>query len=186
MEVTSDILLDNLKKGDISAFETIYKLYYKTIFRFVNKFLKNTENAKEVTTDIFLAFWNQREKIVIKKNIGAYLIVTARNHCLNFLRTKNRLLSQNDLQLVELELYYFEDEKITDAISSNELEKHILIFVDQLPMQQKTVFQLSRSQGLSNEEIAQKLNLSKRTVETHLFMALKFLREKLKAETLMF
>ena len=129
----------------------------------------------EIVQNLFVHLYENRSSLVITTSIESYLFQSVRNRCLNQIK-------QWKTQKEHLEKYSTEQDGAEDleaTIRENELEHAIFKIVDSLPSQRQNVFIMSRVNGLSNTEIAEKLNISKRTVETHISHALKILREKL-------
>ena len=131
--------------------------------------------AKELVQNLFVHLYENRSSLVITTSLESYLYQSVRNRCLNQIK-------QWKTQKEHLENYLWEHESsanLETTIRQNELEHAVFKIVESLPSQRKNVFLLSRVKGLSNSEIAGKLNISKRTVETHISHALKDLKVKL-------
>lgn len=175
------ILLEKLKNDDELAFKNIYFLYYNKLYAFARNFLNDNELAQDIVADVFYKIWKNREILDIKTSLKAYLYTSVKNLCLNKLRTLNKelkIIDDTELKIKEIEINYYTD-LLVNEISALELEDMINDFVSKMPEKQKMVFLLSRSEGLSSDEISKNLGISKRTVETHLYNAIKYLKEKL-------
>lgn len=183
MQINDTILLQRLKEGDYFAFEHLFKTYHLKLFSFAKRILKDDTLARETVHDVLLRLWNRKNKIVLKKSLESYLIISTKNQCINYLRTRKseiKALSDKDINLIEDELDYYQAEGILDILMSADLEDRIQNAIQQLPKQQQKVFILSRFDGHSSREISRELKLTLRTVETHLYLALKFIKTKLK------
>ena len=161
-------------QADEAAFSEIFRRYDKRIYPFVLKMIKTNAVAEELTQEIFIKLWFNRQKLNVVNNPSSYLFTIAANHTLDHIRKKlNERKMLNSLS------------DILTNNSSNNAEESMLFrdceaLVQQavlgLPAQQKKVYTLSRQQGLSNEEIARQLNLSPNTVRNHLSEALRSIR----------
>lgn len=183
MDSNDLILLQKLKGESYDAIEHIFKTYHKKLVSFARRIVKNNHHADDIVMDVFIKFWNQRESIIINKSIEAYLITSVKNQCLNYLRSHKNMLkhySETDLKLYEFELKYYENDQVIEKMNAAKLEEKINEVILKLPPKQQEVFRLSRSEDLKTDEIAVKLNISKRTVETHIYNALKYLKEEIK------
>ncbi len=169
-------LFELIKNGDEQAFETVFHHYYKSLCLFATQMLKDDTEAEEIVQDLFVKIWEKRNRINIESSVKNYLIRSVKNLCLNYIKhnkiknlhTKN-ILSESDSEL--------QDEN--NFIEVDLLQK-IEECVDSLPDKRREIFRLSREEGLKYREIAEKLNISVKTVETQMGLAFKTLREKLK------
>lgn len=170
-KITNEIL-DALRIGDHDAFEVVFIAYYKKIKLFIIGYIKSEEDAEELTEDLFVTLWTKRDSIDTSKSFNAYMHTIARNAAINFLERKH-------LQNIYLSNTEFPELSTTaeDELIARELELHIDRIVDQMPNQRKQIYNLSRNEGLSNEEIAMRLNTTKRNVESQLSLALKEIRK---------
>lgn len=173
-EKTDDILLLKLiQEGDESAFKHLFETYFTPLCRFMNVYLPEKEIIEELVLDIFVYVWENRKKLQINISFKAYLFQAARNRVLNVLRQDKKSISLNEIDA---------DSLSADANSLEEEELYNLIqeAVLALPDKCKEVFQLSRNEDLSNQEIATKLNVSVKTVEAQITKALKRIKGSLK------
>lgn len=170
------LLFEQTKKSGIKAFETLFYRYYSFLCAYASKMLDDRDVAEEIVQDLFVEIWEKRAQLIIETSIKSYLFQSVRNRCLNLIqhhkiRTKyaERLLSETAHSVSVDEVYVEFDlaEKIEDAIGS-------------LPEKRQEIFRLSREEGLKYREIAEKLNISIKTVETQMSLAIKTLRERLK------
>ena len=175
-------MLKKLKKGDYITFELLFKEYQPKLFAIACRILKDSEKAHEIVHDVFLNIWNNHKTIEIKKTLEAYLVVKVKGYSLNALRKnvkEKNLISETEISFFKLETEFYQNEDITSKMISDNLFNRFEEAMKDLPDQQQIIFRLSRIEGLTAGEIAEKTNTSKRTVETHIYNALKNLKIKL-------
>ena len=176
MEQESDLLLLNgIQKGDSDAFELLFRKYYASLCVFAVKYIHDSDSAREIVQDLFVSLWENRANIGIEKSLKSYLTVAVRHNCVRFLKQQNAnrpidTLSENE----------YPEDYLYDSLELDELYKQLLNAIEQLPEQCKKIFKLSRFEELKYSEIAEKLGLSVKTIETQMGRALKMLREKFK------
>ena len=166
-ENPDDILLLNLiKEGDSLAFRHFFETYFTSLCRFMHVYISDKAVVEELALDIFVYFWENRKTVRIQYSLKAYLFQAARNKCLNELRQKKKTVSLDDIHqdVIDTEVMSLENE---------ELYRLIQDAVFALPDKCKEVFNLSRNENLSNKEIAEKLDISLKTVEAQITKALK-------------
>jgi len=168
-------MIKGLRSGRDSAYEELFKEFYKPLTVFANSYVKDLETGKEIVQDLFVHLYEKRRTLVISTSLKSYLYQSVRNRCLNHLKHQQVQKMHHDQMKPELD----STDNLEDKIRENELEHMVSKVVDQLPPRCKRIFIMSRVTGLSNGEIAEQLEISKRTVETQISNALKVLREKL-------
>ena len=177
MELTEDNdLYIKLKAGDEQAFQALFKKYYSAMCHFARQFLNDTELAEETAQDMFVKIWEKRESLNIQSSVKHYFFRSIRNHCLNQIQHEkikkqyaNTVIESANQEIIT-EQYFMEVGLI------QRIEKCI----DGLPPKRQEIFRLSREQGLKYKEIADTLNISVKTVEAQMGLALKYLRDELK------
>ena len=166
-----DLLLLNLiREGDKLAFRHLFEMYFTPLCRFMHTYINEKVVVEELALDLFVYVWENRKMLQIHLSLKAYLFQSARNRCLNELRKKRQTISLDELD---------KDVVDTDIISLEEDELYQLIqeAVLNLPEKCREVFLFSRNDNLTNKEIAEKMNISVKTVETQITKALKRIKE---------
>lgn len=181
MKVDKNILV-NLKNGDEKAFETLFWEYNSHVYHFIYSLLYEKSLAEDLTQTVFLKIWEKRNTIDPEQGFDAYLFTIARN--LVYKETQNRLLSEKFMQTVQAQLSDT-DSLMEEKIDAESLREYINGLVEELPPARREIFRLSRNEHLSYKEIAERLSISEKTVETQLNRALRFLREKLSSNNLL-
>ena len=170
-------LLSKLREGDEDAFNCIFNMYYKGLVLYANKFLMDHDKAEEAVQGIFVKLWSDREQIIINTSLKTYLQKSVQNKCLDILKHKKVVQDYKDKiakQPVE------QTDNSEDLILFAELYERIEYSINNLPENCREIFKLSRYEGLKYIEIAQKMNISIKTVEVQIGKALKKLRDDLK------
>jgi RNA polymerase sigma-70 factor (family 1) len=166
-----DILLQKIQNGDQNGFKEFYHKQFFKLYQFAYSFLHSKEPSEEVTNDVFLALWQKRAKIDMIENINVYLYVSVKNACLNFLRRSNIPVP---VSIDDLSVYHFQ--LIADPellFNQKELQNQIREAVEQLPPRCRLIFKLVKEDGLSYKEVASILELSTKTIDSQLCLALK-------------
>jgi RNA polymerase sigma-70 factor (family 1) len=175
------ILFDLVAKGDTGAFRSLYERYRQSLYGTAIKLCKSTEQAEEILQEVFINVWINRVKLPAVEKPDAYLFVILFNAVKNFLRKD----SNRERILRNAAKYRSESVNTTEeSIDFNEKQVLVEKAILQLSPQQKLVYTLSRKDGLSIDEIAEKTQLSRNTVKTHLGRALEFIRNYLDAAML--
>ena len=171
----SIVIIEKFKKGDIHAFSKIFAKLYPVICAFSRKYLKDSHESEDVTQDIFIELWNQRNIFESFEQIKAYLYISAKNKCLNIIKHTNikEKYKQITASVRDVESSFEEDVIRTEVIA------HIKNSIDKLPGQRKKVIMLSLN-GYKNNEIAEELNISVNTVKLHKKLAYESLKKELK------
>lgn len=177
-KITKEILV-RLSQDDETAFDVIYWSYNTHVYNFANSLLYSPSAAQDITQNVFLKIWEKRHEIDPEQNFNAYLFTIARN--LVYKETEHRLLAEQ----ITLELREGRDE--VDCSTEQELDMHFTEayyrrLVEALPPARREIFKLSRFQKMSNKEIAARLSLSEKTVETQLYRATSYLKKYLLTE----
>jgi len=169
-------IMSPLKKGDIFCFEDIYLEYNKKIYSFSLSFLKNKEDSEGVVQVVFLTLWRKRTEINVNQDIGSYLFTitynTIRKHFRKLARERKHLKEFSKSVLTE-------DDSTNSIIEYNNLLEIAESAIELLPSRQKTIYHYSMREGLTTKEIAEKLEISTRTVENHLYRAKSHLKKRI-------
>lgn len=163
----------NYRESD--TFESLFNLYYSGLIVYANHFTSQTEISEDIVHDVFISLWEKRGTLQLEST-KAYLFASVRNRCLNHLAQlkirntyQEHLLEKGDITGLLTWEYYVE----------SELREHIEKAIHQLPPQCQKIFIMSRFDNKPISQIAEELELSPRTVEKHIEVALKKLRRDL-------
>jgi RNA polymerase sigma-70 factor (family 1) len=170
------ILFEKIRAGNEKAFEALFRHYYPQLCFYATQILKNPSAAEEIVQELFVRLWEKRKETEIEISLKNYLFRAAKNHCLNFIKHNQIRNEYSQKVLAESEPYSAENE----FESQTELFRKIEESISALPEKRQEIFRLSRQEGLKYREIAEKMNISIKTVETQMGLAIKILREKLR------
>ncbi len=180
---TDQLLVKALRKGDFKAFETLFFKYNKKLYYFAKGHLGSREDAEGLVQEVFIKIWEKREDLNEYLSFNSYIFTITFKAILKHFRTKSREKKYMDQFFSD---FIDESNETSVEVEYNNLLELANKAIEKLPEKRKLVYILSRKKGFTNQEIAEQLNISKRTVETHLQHALKFLREKLDKNSLFF
>ena len=182
MAMSTPNMWKKVRKGNIKAFEILYKSYFPSLCLYCYGLIPDEEIVKEIVNDVFLKIWDKRRDIDIQHGIKPYLFRCVHNACLDHMRLKKNI---RHYQIIDIsdeirELADPDEEYIFQQIALKGLEKDVTASIDKLPDKCKEIFILSRYELLSYTEISERLNISVNTVKTQISRALDSLRVSLK------
>lgn len=170
-------LLQQVAEGDGEAFRILFLHYGPMLKTFLLKLSKSRETAEDLVHDVFLEIWKNREQLTQIEQFKPYLFRAVHNRAhRSFERQAKESLILHELRKEQSLAVSFEGE---DRISTEEVRNFIRQAVDKLTSQQKKIFLLSRHEGLSHRDIADRLGISSQSVSNHLSDALRFLRDEI-------
>lgn len=180
MEIKESVLqqlVKDLSKGDEKAFGKLYHLYGEKVYHIARKMNLGHEDAEGIVQEVFLKIWKKRANLDPELSINAYMIAIVRSLVIKKAKKEARFFAY---QQYKIPLLSFETSSDPEReLIYNDFQQFSSELIDQLPPAQKQVFVLRNVDNLSVDEIAEKLNLSRRTVENQIFRATKGIREKL-------
>lgn len=176
LNMSDQLLIDRLKRGEETAYEILFKEYYKVLTVFANKYLKDLEVSKELVQELFVHLYEKRTNLEINSSLKSYLFRSVHNRCINLINAKKIRDKYAERMNYSRELA---QNVIDEEVNLTEIEGALYKAIGELPPKCRAIFKMNRFEGLSNAEIAVKLTLSKRTVETQISKALKILKLKL-------
>lgn len=170
-------LLSQIANGDEIAFNALFNHYQRKIFSISWKLTGVRSAAEDVVQEVFIKLWVHKENLPEIDNFNAYINRVVSNHIYNMLR---KVAHENTFLKETIASRRGDADNCMDTISYRELQNTLHRIITQLPPQQKRVYQLSRDEGLTYEEIAERLHIGKATVKTHMIEALRAIRVHLK------
>lgn len=165
-----------VSSGDRDAFAEVFRQLSSALVRYARSITCDEALAYDVLQDVFLKFWENRESLTPHTSLKAMLYTMVRNRSLNAIRERERRSPANHAASLT-------ERAISDSgeppLSVKDLDSHIQSWIDELPKRRAEAFRLSRFAGLSHQEIGRVMEVSERTVGTHILLALRFLRVRL-------
>ena len=168
-------ILRRMIEGDENAFKYFFDAYYDDLCNFVNSYLRDESLSEDVVQSIFIYLWEKKDSLPANCSIKSYLYTASKNKSLNQLRNaknKNRIMGE---LLTQPEL--ISDEEANLFLEFEELKSIISDAVDVLPSQCKIIYQLSRNEGMTNKEIAERLGITTKTVENQMTIAIRKMKD---------
>jgi RNA polymerase sigma-70 factor (ECF subfamily) len=169
-----------LPDKDLRVFESIYNAYFPILYNYVVQIVKDRTEAEDIVSDVFLKLWEEKDTITFQTSVKSYLFKSAYNHSINVLKHKKIQGQYEDyFQHLNLLAEAGADYPLSQLIEK-ELTERLAKAIEKLPRQCRLIFNMSRTDGLTHEEIAQELGVSINTVHMQIRRALKKLRVELK------
>jgi RNA polymerase sigma-19 factor, ECF subfamily len=167
-------LFSKIKDGDVAAFDALYGKYWQKAFSEAHRRLRNTDQAKDIVQDIFLTIWLRREVLAID-NFPAYLTTSIRNQVFKLIEKEKHTHPFFD----KIEDFPATINSADNNILYKELAQSYHTLVDSMPAKRQLIFKLRYQEGRSTKEIAEKLSISRNTVQNQLGKAVEQLKSAL-------
>ena len=164
-------LVDAIRKGEIIAFQELYKRYADLMYRNILVRVNSSFDADDIFQDFFIKLWEKRANFKIESNVKVYLLVALKHHILNTIKERQIRLKYQEAWV---------------KIVSEDLSVRMREVVDTFPPRLKNIYILSRERHLSVKEIAEKLAVSEQTVKNQLTELLKRLRKEMNNKNFIF
>lgn len=174
--MTNDNLFIRLKQGDEEAFEAVYREYYKGLCAFASQYLTDIEECEEIVQDVMMWLWENRSALVAEMSVKSLLFTIVKNKCLN------NIAHMQIKQRVHEDLYAKFEEQFEDPdlYLEGELMTKLDKAIRDLPTDYRVAFTMNRFENCTYAEIAEKMNVSSKTIAYRISQALKILREDLR------
>ena len=170
------IIIEGLEQNDKVVFDYVFNYYYSSLCAFSMQYIDNRNSVEDLVQDFFIYLWVESPRLKIKSSLKSYLFTAIKNRCLDYQRHHKIIEKYRTYLLFSSDK---EDDSTEQFFAESELRQAIQTSLTKLPPRCREIFKLSRLNGLSNQEIAEKLDLSKRTVELQISNSLKILRKEL-------
>lgn len=170
------IIIEGLERNDKVVFEYVFNYYYSSLCAFSMQYIDNRNSVEDLVQDFFVYLWEEFPRLKIKSSLKSYLFTAIKNRCLDYQKHHKIKEKYRTYLLFSLDK---EDDSMQQYFAESELRQAIQTSFAKLTPRCREIFELSRINGLSNQEIAVKLDLSKRTVELQISNSLKILRKEL-------
>lgn len=171
-----DKLFPGTGLDDYSSFKVLFEQYYGRLCAYVFTITTDYAASEDIVQELFIRLWNDRSKIIINDSVLAYLFRASRNSALNFIRGKanrERLHQNISFQESLIDRDFLEEEEFVSFLNA---------CIEELPDRSKQVFILSRIDGLKQQEIADKLSISVKTIKNQIWKSLQYLKSCLESK----
>lgn len=177
------LLISQIQSGNNQAFEKLFQKYHKRLYYFAFRYMSNKEDAEGLVQDVFIKIWENRHKLDTSLSFSSYLFTIGKNTIFNQNRKKVNEQAYLDYIKFFLKNSYYKTE---NEIIYQDLLKLIEEQVEKLPPQRKRIYLMSRNKGMSYKEIAAELNISAKTIESHIRLALQSIKKTIDNEFTIF
>ncbi len=175
MNSDSDIIR-RIRQGDKQEFEKLFRSSYVSLVRYAKTLLRDHDTAEEVVQELFFRLWQNRQSLKIESSLNGYLFRSVHNRSLHYIEHQ-QVVSRHAGEVAARSEPA--SEPVTDAIYYNELQARVARVLERLPDRCRMIFRMSRFEGLKYNEIADKLAVSLKTVESDMGKALREFRKAL-------
>jgi len=180
MKPNDGLLLEQIiGSGDERAFDQLFTRYYPGLLNYSKVLLPYpTDEAEDIITEVFLKIWQQRATLIIHSSLASYLYISVKNRINDYYR-KHRMNVHESLDSLVNNACpeYIPDQQLSYKELNMEMER----LIDRLPVRTQLIFKMNRHDHITYDDIALILHLSVNSVKTHMYRALKFLKEEYRA-----
>ncbi len=178
MEQSETILVQQLKAGNDAAYQTLYRLHYGILCAYARQLVGNDFDAENIVDDAIFHLWEVRDQLQIDRSLRSFLLTSVHRRCLNWIKQHQRefatcAIPKDDLITAQDPSYPL------GQLLEKELEERIRAAIEALPHETRRVFELSRYDDMTYDEIAKRLGISVNTVKYHIKNALRLLYNQL-------
>jgi RNA polymerase sigma-70 factor (ECF subfamily) len=174
---TDSHLIELWRSGNENAYRALFDRYFYKLYNYTSKQVTDKRIAEEIVMDVMLAVWQKRDRLNTDLSLSAYLYRSVKNRLIDHFRKQQLPVVSLDQTPVEPTAAFITDSRLLHK----ELESLYRSSLNRLPPQKKRIFTMSREEGSSYKEIADRLQLSKNTVENHMVAALRLLKTHMQA-----
>ncbi|MEM6337619.1 MAG: RNA polymerase sigma-70 factor [Bacteroidota bacterium] len=167
-----------IQASDRAAFTELYQALQADLIRYALRVTHDERAAQDVVQETFVKVWQKRETLDPNRSLRALLYTTTRNLSINVVQSYRNRYGEADAEGLDR---LGEASGVEARIDADRLSRRMQAWIEELPERRREAFRLSRDSGLSHDEIAEVMQVSPRTVNTHIVLALRFLRERLHA-----
>jgi RNA polymerase sigma-70 factor (family 1) len=172
-------LLSDLIQGRPDAFTALYERHQRKVYQIIYRYVHSAAMADDLTQEVFIKLWDNREQLTSVQSFGSYLMVIARNHTLNSLKAALRI----ETTMGEVVRNYIDqrksaDERLLDSDYAAFLQRELI----KLPERTREIFRLCRQQGYTYAEVATELGISKNAVKNHMIFSMRILKDAVEKE----
>jgi RNA polymerase sigma-70 factor, ECF subfamily len=175
-------LLDELKGGSHKAFEHVFRYYYPRIMAYTAVIVDEL-TAEDIVQDMFLYIWENHTKIEASTGFSSYLFQSAYTRCMDYYRMKRRedqyAVQSENTYLEECEDLLQQDASVIEDLYHKDFSRRLNELLEKLPQQRREAFIMTYVEGLKAKEVAERMNIPQRTVESHVYLTLKYLKQKM-------
>lgn len=165
-----------IEQGDEGAFTQAYERYHKLLYVLAYRYLMNAAMAEDVVQHVFTRLWEFRSELRVGISLKNYLFTMTKNHVLNLIRNENSAVAKNYEMAQSAPAY---EDNLVENLEKKEMMSSFYKALDMLPSQKREICLMKVEEELTNQEIAERMNLSINTIKTHYSEALKLLRKHL-------
>jgi RNA polymerase sigma-19 factor, ECF subfamily len=170
------LLIEGLGRKDKVVFDYIFNYYYSSLCAFSMQYLNDRHSCEDLVQDFFVSLWMRAPNLEIRSSLKSFLFAGVKNRCLDYQK------HQTVVYKYQAHVFFSSknvDDTVEHYFAESELRMAIQKCLDKLSPRCREIFELSRLNGMSNQEISEKLGISKRTVELQISNSLKILRKGL-------
>lgn len=171
-------LISQVKKGDIKAFEQLFRNYYSPLYHYAMSIVGERDAAEEIVEELFYVIWRDRGKLDIFRSTKSYLYTSVWNSCIQYIRQRQK---ENECYQNMQQLLPGYTDSLEEETEYHELQALVEACLTKMPDRCRQVFQMHRTEGLKYTEIANKLDISVKTVEAAISKALNILRKEIES-----
>lgn len=165
-----------IREGDVKEFESLFRSSYVSLVRYAKVLIKDHDSAEEIVQELFFRLWQDKNNLVIESSLNGYLFRSVHNRCLHFINHRKVVEKYAAEMSVRQPAW---QETPADVLQYAELQGKIARIIEKLPERCGQIFYMNRFEGLKYSEIAEKLSISVKTVESNMGKALKEFRKEL-------
>lgn len=177
--VEDEALISRIIEGDMESFRRLIKQHERLVAHMVGRIVKNTEDREELCQDVFLKVYDKLKGFNFQSKLSTWIATIAYRHAINHIRKKKIPIDEPG-KWEDFKEQFIADDNLEEELADKDLEEHVLVYINQLPVHYRSVLTMYHVDGMSYQEIGKITDMPEGTVKNYLFRARNLLKEKVK------